>query len=342
MSASSQSQLRFVTVGDQHIKPKPLTLSRLMVDRIIESISSIQPPPDFVVFMGDALEDSTSMRMEALDLAMEMFSRCVDICQVIVLIGNHDMEHHTNFLLQKHPFNALKRWANTTVADVVTHMQIKGHQLTFCPYVPPGRFHEALNTNPGWEESSIIFSHQAFAGSGFDRGPTVDVWDPNHPLNLVGHWHIWKVLAPNLIYICTPMEHVFGEPHDPLRGITLFTMEQDKTYKYERIPLHLPTHLQLEVPTSSILSFVPPRDTILKVTFKGLTSDNKVAKRLPTIKQWRAAGIVVVFDDVDLLPSNLPPTTTTTVKSIRYRDALWEACVGDPMIEKIYSEFYPS
>lgn len=328
--------MRIVTIGDQHIKRDSIPLSRVMVNRIVEEIDKLRP--DLVVFMGDALDRFADIRLECLDLAVEMFGRCADICEIVVLIGNHDMSHHTDFLLGKHPFTALRRWSNTTVADKVIHKIINGYQLTFCPYVPTGRFYEALNTNPGWENSKVIFSHQTFAGADFERGSTADVWDTSHPMNLVGHWHTFRQLQPNLIYVCTPMEHDFGEKMDPLRGITLF--EIDESITYTRIPLHLPTHMEVEIPTRSIISYIPPSNTILKLRFKGSTSDNKQAKKLHCIKEWRAAGIKVVFDDVNEV--EVVPEAPKHIQTVRYRDALWEACIGDPVMEKIYSEFYPS
>ena len=57
------------------------------------------------------------------------------------------MINHDQFLTNNHWMNALKQWENVTIVDKVLHIEVDTKDLLFCPFVAPGRFIEALETN---------------------------------------------------------------------------------------------------------------------------------------------------------------------------------------------------
>ena len=105
--------------------------------------------------------------------------------------------------------NALKKWDNVTIVDKV----IVESGVTFCPYVFPGRFTEALDTVPGSSESSIIFCHQEFRGCDMGVVKSVDGDDPDKFKSLVvsGHIHDNQRLSKNIYYVGAPLQHTFSE-----------------------------------------------------------------------------------------------------------------------------------
>ncbi len=61
------------------------------------------------------------------------------------------------------------------------------------PYVPPGRFVEALNIidNEWWKNVNCIFAHQEFYGCKMGAIESIegDKWDHSFPLVISGHIH---------------------------------------------------------------------------------------------------------------------------------------------------------
>ena len=61
--------------------------------------------------------------------------------------------------------NIFKEWKNITIVDNIVIKEFietnNKYKFTFTPFVPDGRFKEALNTKEcEWKDSNCIFSHQ--------------------------------------------------------------------------------------------------------------------------------------------------------------------------------------
>ncbi len=54
--------------------------------------------------------------------------------------------------------NALKEWNNTFIIDFTSIIKIKNFTFGMVPYVPPGRFVEALNIidNEWWKNVKLV------------------------------------------------------------------------------------------------------------------------------------------------------------------------------------------
>ena len=64
------------------------------------------------------------------------------------------------FLEPRHAFNACKGWPGVQVVDRV----VLAEGFAFVPYVPPGRFREALATvGDGWKGARAIFAEEGLA-----------------------------------------------------------------------------------------------------------------------------------------------------------------------------------
>ena len=141
---------------------------------------------------------------------------------VFCLVGNHDATSNTIFLTQNHWLNVLKGWDGLTIVDY----PIIYENLTLCPYVPEGRFIEALSVlNDDWKKCNIVFAHQTLNGA--KMGPiissNVEEWLEEYPLLISGHMHDKQKVKKNLYYTGSSMQHSFGEGDD--KSIALITVE---------------------------------------------------------------------------------------------------------------------
>lgn len=334
-----RQKIRFGVIGDPHIKRNTIPESMKMVDAVVEWVT--REDFDFVTVMGDTLDRFGDIRVEPLCVAVdELADRLVDLCHVYWLIGNHDMSNNSNFLTKKHPFTAFRRWKGLTLCDTVVHSTVKGVQFTFCPYVPEGRFVEALNTNPGWEKSRIIFSHQTYreAKMGMARSKTGDVWDLSFPYNISGHMHDYDQLQSNVLYVGAPMELAYGEGRRTVSG---FVLGADDVLVEERVDLHLPRRHHFKVAAADVLSFIPPEQGVIKITIIGTVPENLAVKKLSVISEWKARGIKVGFKDLKIeRPTNLLLIEEDNTSVVRYRDALYQEASKDPIMLSIYHSLY--
>ena len=86
----------------------------------------------------------------------------------------------------------------------------------FVPYVPPGKFDDAIKTCDDIgdiKDYKCIFAHQEFYGAkmGAIISKDGDKWPLHNPLVVSGHIHDYQRPQENIIYIGTPMQHAFGD-----------------------------------------------------------------------------------------------------------------------------------
>lgn len=257
-------RLRVLTVGDVHIKTSSLTLTQLLVDKVCSFVSENQV--DMIVLLGDILDEHEKIHTDAYNCALDVVEKLSTLGPpLVVLIGNHDLINNQQFLTDRHGFNALKKWPNVTIVDKVTKMTLKKHLLYFVPYVPPGRFEEALNTTGfEWKNARVIFAHQEFQGCkmGSIVSKEGDVWPADYPLVVSGHIHDHQQLG-NVIYTGTPMQHSFGD--SAKKTVGYFTFKD--SYKYTKVDLGLPK--------KKTFNFTLPDINLDKVC-KYAVGDNKV------------------------------------------------------------------
>jgi len=127
-----------------------------------------------------------------------------------------------------------------TFVDKVMSVNINNQKFVFMPYVPPGRFQEALNTlPPSIDKVSCIFCHQEFKGAqmGAITSMDGDLWSVNGPYIISGHIHDYQNLQENILYIGTPIQHSFGD--NPNKTISYFNFKSPIDRTEERISLGL-------------------------------------------------------------------------------------------------------
>lgn len=217
----------------------------------------------------------------------------------LMLLNDFTVVHNCNnqqFLSDNHWMNALKEWSNVVIVDRVVSETIKGSKFTFCPYVPNGRLREALNTNPGWESSNLIFAHQEFQGCKMGAITSVDgdSWPASLPFVISGHIHDTQNLE-NVYYVGSALQNGYGAK-DPILAV----LDIDSLSKKPKI-----TEVRLELPTKKIvysdvsdlenLEITENKNSKVKITLSGNYTEFKALKNSTKYKEMIKKGHKITF-----------------------------------------------
>ena len=356
-----------LAIGDPHIKTKEVEYTDLMITEIIEIAKEVSP--DFIVVLGDTLHTHDTIRGNPLARAVEFLRELRKISFLVLLIGNHDLRNNQVFITEndtaEHPFTALHDWDNTLVCDVAKTFTFKG--ITFCgvPYVPNGKYREAIRA---------FFSHQEFRGVKYtldgDASEHGDLWSVDDPLNICGHIHEAQILGKrtpqdslgNLIYVGTPIQQDHGA--NPDKGVALFTFPfniEDSEFvpygfAYDRIHLKTtPLRVQHRIVASDIETLTQIYNELLeinkseskrlqltKIRLSGTTAELQAVGNTPIIKELKRMKNTVVTHE----PINITSVTilkTHIPEEERTFDKLIEIMLEneDTEVKDLYHKLFP-
>jgi DNA repair exonuclease SbcCD nuclease subunit len=284
---------KVLAIGDPHFKTDNGEQVSVFVDRLVELIKT--EDPDLCVILGDVLHTHERLNTIPFNSACEFIKRVSDLAPTYVLVGNHDQINNQQFLNTNHWMNPLKEWDNVTIVDTVVSKQMGDNTFYFVPYVPTGRFNEALDTADGWRDASCIFAHQEFFGCKMGAIVSVDgdKWPEINPYVVSGHIHSRQTIQPNLFYPGSAMQHAFGESEKNV--IPIFTFTQDGFEKRE-VDLKLPRKKTIYMDVQDIDEFVTPEtEDTLKLTLSGSYDQFKIFKKTKKFKSLSEEGVKVVF-----------------------------------------------
>lgn len=246
--------VKCIAIGDPHFIESNAQNILDYIKKIKELI--ITHSPHFVVILGDLLHSFEKVHTLSLNLAIELIETVSKICPVYLIIGNHDYINNQQFLSKNHPFNSLKDKYNINICDEVKIETFtegkKEYKFVFCPYTPPGRFEEALNTidddpsDSQWQDATCIFAHQEFYGCHYNPimpSTDGDVWPLDYPLVISGHIHEEGFLQDNIYYPGNSIQQSFADSPD--KTIALLTCGKENKMASSS-PFHV-TKLKLKL-----------------------------------------------------------------------------------------------
>ena len=281
-------------IGDPHIQVANLPEVEIFMKRLVKLAT--ERVPDLIIIAGDLLHTHERLHTLALNKAYEMVNKMRSIAKTYVLVGNHDYIQNQQFLTHNHWMNSLKEWKNTVIVDQVISETIRDQKFIFVPYVPPGRFIEALDTFEGvWKDANCIFAHQEFAGCKMGAIISVDgdKWPLENPHIVSGHIHSRQIPQPNIYYSGSAMQHAFGESEKNIIACLIF---DGIGYKKEEIDLHLPRKKIMYMDVEDLDDYkVPDTEDKIKVTLSGSYEQFKALKKTKKYKSLLKEGIKVVF-----------------------------------------------
>ncbi len=158
----SSHQLRILTIGDIHFKTNNVKETQDMCDKILELLS--REHVDLIFVMGDTLDRHENIHVVPFTQSIKFIEQLSKLKKTYLLIGNHDRPNNADFLSDYHPFNGLKGKDNLIVVDNVISTKHDNINILSVPYVFPGRFMEAINTNKdvNIKEIDITLDEQDF------------------------------------------------------------------------------------------------------------------------------------------------------------------------------------
>ena len=292
------SIFKVLVIGDPHFKADNALETDLMTLKLVDLV--LQEQPDFTVVLGDTLHTHDLVRLDPLCRATDFFRKLRDVNNhLYVLIGNHDRPNNACYLTSDHAFNSLKDWRQTTVVDRVqtaTHVVRsigKKVAFTFAPYVPVGRFAEALltvglSTDPTADiaiiplkQMSSVFAHQEFkwAKMGAIVSEHGDPWPIGAPLCVSGHVHDYDELCSNLVYSGTPIQHGYADKPDKTVSLLHFKLApstdstselvQLELHRHQRVSLGIPPKIHIRLTPEQLTVYTPPTNAHVKITVEG-------------------------------------------------------------------------
>jgi predicted phosphodiesterase len=279
-----------LVIGDVHIKTNNIPDIDIFIKKICDIISNKNP--DFTVLLGDILDTFEKINTFELNKAIEMIDKIRKISKLYLIIGNHDMVNCLQYLTENHWANSLKLWDNLVVVDKT----IEENDFIFVPYVPNGRFIDALNELPSynWKNAKCIFAHQEFYGAqmGSIISEDGDIWKSEYPNVVSGHLHMNQRPQKNIYYPGSSMQVAYGETDD---NIVAFLTFENKNFDVKEIPLGMvkkkiiyTTIEDAEIPVEDV-------NNKIKMSISGDYEEFKTFKKSKKYKQLINKGVNVVF-----------------------------------------------
>jgi DNA repair exonuclease SbcCD nuclease subunit len=285
---------KILFIGDPHFKIKNVEYIPLFISKITTIVES--NTLDFVVIAGDVLDNHDRVDVEPLNLAINFILQVSQKIKTFILVGNHDYKNNQQFLTDHHWMNAFKHWNNVVVVDQVVQL----NEFLFVPYVPPGRFLEALKTKISIEDLNkfkAIFAHQEFFGC--KMGPITstdgDKWKKKWPLVVSGHIHNKQWSQSNIYYPGSCVQHAFGQSIE--NTVSILTFEEDEL-SYEEIDLKMPKLLIKYMSVDDALKplkFKNKEFRKYKIVLQGTQEEFQTFKKNKRYKELLEEGFKIAF-----------------------------------------------
>jgi DNA repair exonuclease SbcCD nuclease subunit len=289
--------MKILFIGDPHFKIKNVEYIPLFISKVTAIAQTTTL--NFIVIAGDILDNHDKIDVEPLNLALDFINSLSQKNLVFVLVGNHDYRNNQQFLSNHHWMNALKQWNNVTIVDKVVEYE----ECLFVPYVPPGRFVEALETKILIKDITnykVVFAHQEFYGC--KMGPIEskhgDKWDEQWPLVVSGHIHDKQWSQQNVYYPGSAMQHAFGQSSENTISLITLSPRPDHVMKYEEIDLGMPKLTIKYLTVNDVmkpLKFKNKEFRKYKIVLRGTQEEFKTFKKNPRYKQLLEEGFKISF-----------------------------------------------
>ena len=280
-----------LAIGDPHFQINNVNETEELIAKV--NVLAEQLCPTFIVILGDLLHTHEKIHTTPFNLANKFITSLAKKAPVYLIIGNHDYISNQQFLTSNHPFNAFKKVRNVTVCDRVIVRDIEEYKFVFCPYVPPERFEEALDTaEETWTDATCVFAHQEFYGCRFNPVMTStegDIWPDNYPLVVSGHIHNEQWLQDNIYYTGSSMQHAFGETANKTIAFITFP------FKLNKIDLEMRRKKIVYSDIDNVDDLKLQKNTSTKLVIQGSPEDFKVFRKSERYKELQKKGVVISF-----------------------------------------------
>lgn len=281
-----------LTIGDVHIKTSTIEKTKIFHTELEKLLQ--QKSYKYIILLGDILDQNERINSFCLNTACDLIHMCSNYGKTIVLVGNHDMINNSQFLTQNHWMNCLKQWPSVKIVDNGYY----DDDFVFSPYVPNGRFVEALNQiDSMWRTKRAIFGHQEIKGCSMNAITSEhgDEWLEEYPLLISGHIHGRQTVGKNVVYVGSCMQHSFAETGNKTITEWDFTDTPKRADITFNVPRKYLTTVDDEATATNLkIEIKNPLDKH-KVVIKCKSSFCKTYMKTKVYKDMIARGITVQF-----------------------------------------------
>lgn len=315
-----------LVVGDLHFQNKNLHEGEKLIEKILEIATEAKP--SFVVILGDTLHYHGTVQVLAHNLAEQFLKQLREICLVFLLIGNHDLTSHNEFLSSNHIFGPFKEWNSVVVVDKPVYISLDNHDFVFCPYVPSGRFTEALDKlvfeGHDWQLADCIFAHQEIKGCIYNSSkPSTqgDKWSKEFPPIISGHIHHAQTFD-NVYYPGSAGQHDFKDESEKFIWLVNFGDEFEPPYfSIEKINIDLVKRKTLKFDISNIEGFKKEFEDLrnthnVRLILKGKSEDFTLFRRSKDYKMLVEEGVQIEYDTEEQEEVGIRDTTKMSYRQI--------------------------
>ena len=324
--------MKLLFIGDPHIKNDNHEEVTILLN-LLQKICTDEKF-DRIIIGGDLMHYHERIFTQALNKTLDFVTTLSRYAPVDITVGNHDMINNQQFLTSNHWLNVFKNYPNIHVIDkpVVRIFEDGSGSFAACPYVYPGRFHEALDTIE-WKNCQVIFAHQEMKGCrmGSIVSTEGDEWLPAYPLLISGHIHDRQEIGKNVYYPGAPLQHGFG---DTSTRVVCVIEIFDKNITKRDIPLDVPKKTMIKTSVSD-LSDKTKQITLnssLKLKLTATAEEFKLFKQTSEYKNCIEKGV-----KIQLVQEEQKKVSRQTGN---FRSILSELILlkGDSLLKKIYGE----
>jgi DNA repair exonuclease SbcCD nuclease subunit len=285
--------LSILCIGDPHFTASNARETDALRTETLRVIT--EESVQYVVILGDTLDRHETVNLNVLHRVKEYLFEILNVAKLYVLIGNHDIPNNKLFMSEVHPFMG---WThpNLKVIDRAQIVTIEEYKFLMVPYVPPGRFEEAIHDLIE-DKPTCVFAHQEFKGCTYS-GITSSVGDHyQHDIDVIsGHIHERQRLA-RIYYPGTPYQTNMGET--PNKGVSIFSWDEpNQSYLEKYISLNVPKKISLDMNAAQIRIWdVPDSINRYRIILHGSNAEFVALSKQGIIKNLTTKGVKVTFKD---------------------------------------------
>ena len=276
-------------IGDVHIK-----FSNLNDLDKLESKMLQMKDISFIVVAGDILDTHEKIHTQLMNRAYKLIKNLRTVAPVYVLVGNHDYINNQQFLTDNHWMNGMKEWDRICVVDYPLRLEgSSGQAFALVPYVPPGRFVEALD-KINWKDCACVFAHQEVKNCkmGCIKSMDGDVWDAEWPMLVSGHIHERQNVGDNVLYPGSVLNHAFGSDNQGISELKFI----DNVMSEKRVDIGLQKKNIIYEDVTKVQD-IPKEKLVVqnKLCLSGEPKNIKAFKKTKEYTDLKKKGIKVTF-----------------------------------------------
>lgn len=320
--------MTLLVIGDLHFQEKDPQLYILFTKKVEEWLST----KDYigVVLLGDIQHKFKTVDRVAQTLVCELFKTITRFTRLYVLVGNHDYDNGAQFLSENHTLVPFKEWPNIEIIDSPKVFQINGQDILMVPYVPKGRFLEAIENID--TKYKLVLAHQEFMGSLMGPYPSIDgdLWSDKFPIVLSGHAHTRHNVG-NVWYVGMPYDDGWDESCK--RYVAEIVLE--KKIKINFIPTKMPRKIFEKLTYEEALAWAPKNthDTYRLQVVCSSEEFKQVKKKLKDVR------VQHITTDPKKVAEILEKRKAAAGKSLKYTDIFYNLIQGESnLIKDLYKK----